>query len=193
MSKRYKNMKKGAFDHFQTPLYALTPLLHYLPPSQTIWEPACGKGNIANALVEAGHCVIRTDIGNGHDFRLYEPPIDYDLIVTNPPYTSKNEFLARCYELGKPFALLLPYAALGTPDRQNLYRRYGLQVLCLPFRVHFETPSGREDARSWFDTAWFTSGLELPSDLTFWQSPESLTPDQTPALDLYGDDHAGNA
>ena len=35
-------------------------------------------------------------------------PVQFDCIITNPPFSLKQEFLQRCYELGKPFALLLP-------------------------------------------------------------------------------------
>jgi hypothetical protein len=80
----------------------------------------------------------------------------------------KDEFLARCYGLGIPFALLLPLTALEGIKRQSLYRKHGLELILLPRRVKFETPSG-EGAGSWFATAWFTNKLRIGKELTFWE------------------------
>ena len=91
---------------------------------------------------------------------------NYDCIVTNPPYSLKEEFLKRCYELGKPFALLMPLTALESEKRQKLYRKYGIQLIIPNKRFNFETPSGKGGG-SWFATAWFTWGLNLPKDLMF--------------------------
>jgi hypothetical protein len=70
--------------------------------------------------------------------------------------------------LGRPFAFLLPFTTFEGKARQALFREYGVQVIFLPKRVNFETPSGKTDGTSWFPTAWFTHGLNLPQDLLFW-------------------------
>ena len=36
----------------------------------------------------------------------------YDGVITNPPYSLKDKFIEHCYELDKPFALLLPVTAI---------------------------------------------------------------------------------
>ena len=163
------SMGKTGSNHFQTPGYAIIPLLPFITIGWTIWECACGKGNLADAFVNHGFDVLDTDIIYGNDFFKTTPrKYEYDCIVTNPPYSGKNKenFLARCYELGKPFALLMPVDALGGKQRQKMYRRFGLQILMLGGRIDFETPSGKGTG-SWFETAWFTHGLNLPSDLNF--------------------------
>jgi hypothetical protein len=94
-----------------------------------------------------------------------EPSEKWEAIVTNPPYSIKNEFIARAYELGKPFAFLVPYAALETPFRQGLYKKHGVQCLFLDHRINFETPSG-QGSGSWFPVMWLTWKL-LPKQLMF--------------------------
>jgi hypothetical protein len=165
-------MRSGSPNDFQTPPAALVPLLRYVPASWTVWECACGKGNLVGALKEAGYPVVASDLYVGEtraDFLIDGPP-NFDCVVTNPPFSLKDEFLARCYLLGKPFALLLPITALGGVRRQTMYRKHGLQVLMLGRRVHFETPSGNGTG-AWQEHAWFTSGLNLPSDLVFGELP----------------------
>jgi len=91
---------KGS-DEFGTPKYAVDILLPYLKYFRIIWEPAKGKGLLVNHLREYDFNVIPTE-----DF-LNTEMLDFDCIVTNPPFSLKDEFLKRCYELGKPFALLM--------------------------------------------------------------------------------------
>lgn len=95
------------------------------------------------------------------------PPLSFDAIVTNPPYSIKDKYLARCYELGKPFALLLPVTAFSSGKRQALFNKHGIQTLFMPKRVNFKTPIKQEYLPAWFMTAWFCWGFDLPSQLVF--------------------------
>ena len=157
-------MKNISSDDFQTPAFALSPLLPYLDKNKVIWECASGKGNLANALKFFGYKAVATDISEGKDFLSYEPDY-YDIILTNPPYSLKNEFLARAYSLGKPFAFLLPLTFLETKFRQSLFKKYGIEILLLNKRINFETPSGKGSG-AWFATAWFCWKL-LPERIMF--------------------------
>ena len=91
---------------------------------------------------------------------------DCDCIVTNPPYSKKEEFLKRCFEIGKPFALLLPLTALEGRKRGELYRKYGIELIIPNKRFNFETQSGKGSG-AWFQTAWFCWKLNLPKELNF--------------------------
>jgi len=158
-------------DDFQTPAYALDPLLPYLNPEWVIWECAVGKGNLQNALMDRDFICFGSDInrcGHHHDFLTTTPlhAAKYDCIVTNPPYSLKNEFLKKCYDLRMPFALLLPLTTFETKKRQALFREHGVEVIFLPKRINFETPSGKGSG-SWFATAWFTWGLAIGEQLVF--------------------------
>ncbi len=157
-------MKNISSDDFQTPAFALSPLLPYLDKNKVIWECASGKGNLSNALKNLGYKVVATDISEGKDFLSYEPDY-YDIILTNPPYSLKNKFLARAYSLGKPFAFLLPLTFLETQFRQSLFKKYGIEILLLNKRINFETPSGKGSG-AWFATAWFCWKL-LPERIMF--------------------------
>lgn len=165
-------MSLGGSDNVQTPPKALYPLLKYVPQSWVIWECAAGKGNLVRALSSRNYRVVATDIlyAPDQDFLTMSPPEGVDCIITNPPYSIKDRFLERCYEIGKPFALLLPLTALGGKRRQALYREYRIQVVMLGGRVHFDTGTGKRAC--WFESAWFTWGLNLPQDIMFEQMQE---------------------
>jgi len=164
-SKNQPPMKQGSPDDFQTPAIAINSLLPYLKKDWTIWECAEGNGNLTKAFESAGFKVIGTDILKGYDFLLNDIG-DYDCIITNPPYSLKEKFLERCYNLGKPFALLVPLTFLESEKRQKLFRKYGIQLIIPNKRINFETPSGKGSG-SWFLTMWATWGLNLPKDINF--------------------------
>src|SRR3990167_10448344 len=150
----------GRSDEFQTPKEALDPLLPYLKKGWVIWECAWGKGSLAEGLRGKGFKV--TGILNT-DF-LFCNLTNVDCLITNPPYSKKYEFLKKAYELGKPFAFLLPITALEGKKRGELYRKYGIQLIIPNKRINFITPSGRGSG-SWFQVAWFCYKLNLPNDL----------------------------
>jgi hypothetical protein len=165
-------MKSGRSDDFQTPSIAIQPLLKYIPKEKIIWECSCGKGNICRAFEVEGYNVIGTDIKTGSNFLNYEPEENYDVIVTNPPFTIKEQFLARAYKLKKPFAFLLPLTTFEGQKRQKLFKDNGVQVIFVNKRINFETP-GKGGGTAWFATAWFTHGLNLPREINFYEFEQS--------------------
>ena len=155
--------KNNSSDDFQTPPEAILPLLKYLPKDWIVWECAAGKGNLVSQLNGGGYLVISTD--KEFNFLSNVPKDKFDCIITNPPYSIKQQFLERAYSLGKPFAFLLPLTAFETQKRQALFKKHGLQVIFLNKRINFQHPSSTTGA--WFATAWFTYGLNLPKDILF--------------------------
>jgi len=165
-------LRQGSPDDFQTPPEALNPLLPYLNKDWTIWEPAAGRGYLADKLEELGFDVVATDKfydADGDvafDF-LIDKPVQFDCIITNPPFSLKQKFLERCYQLEVPFALLLPLTTFETKKRQELFKKYGLEVIFFDKRINFETPNKIAKSSSWFATAWFTHGLKLGKEMCF--------------------------
>ena len=142
----FERMNLRGSDFIQTPPEAVRPLLKYIPKEWSIWECAQGEGNLTKEMKRQGYGVWGTDILTGLDF-LATNLIEYRCIVTNPPYSLKDKFLQRCYDLGKPFALLLPLTALGSQKRQKLFREHGIQIVMLGKRVNFDTGTGKKACR----------------------------------------------
>jgi hypothetical protein len=183
-----RNYTAGAYepiglDACQTPPYALTPLLPYLDRNLKIWEPASGEGFIVNTMRGAGYRVIESDILRGQNFFDYEPD-DYDIHLTNPPYGIKYEWLERCYQLGKPFALLLPVETIGSKTAQALMQQHGFEMMLLDNRVDFKMPDKGFESSAQFPVLWLCWNL-LPQQVVFghiseeksaWKSSMISTP-----------------
>lgn len=174
---RFKRTCSAVLDAYQTPAWVLGPLVPHIyahfrtvldDPMPTLWDCAAGKGNLVVAAQQYGFTAFGTDILNGdsEDFLACLPSRAFDCIVTNPPFSNKEQFLERAYSLHKPFAFLLPFSSLETEARQRIFKENSVEIVFLPKRVYFETPDGNV-SRARFATAWFTSGLSIGQQLNF--------------------------
>ena len=167
--KENKGYNVGTYDNCQTPPYALEPLYPYLNIDDKIWECAAGKLVLANELGRKGYYVIHSDITDYLSVNFLEVRTTVgDVIVTNPPYSIKYEWLEKCYELGFPFALLMPVEMLGTAKGQKLFDKYGIEVIFMSPRVDFLMPHALWAGHgAQFPTAWFTWKLNLPKEMNY--------------------------
>jgi hypothetical protein len=163
--------QKAKFDSFATPAYAVRPLLPFIRPGWTVWEPtdSGGTGKITELLAEHGCDVIATG-KERLNFLTESPDFHFDCIVTNPPYSLKDEFIQRCMVYDKPFALLLPLTAFEGVARGAMFREMGSSfgALVLDRRVEFTGGS------VWFNTSWFCYRI-LPRQLIFVELEKERT------------------
>lgn len=150
-------------DEFYTPEVAIIPLLKYLPKDITIWECTdFGGSNITKILKKHGYNVVSTHKEN-FNFLTDDPTFEFDMIITNPPYSLKDEFIDKCYQYKKPFALLLPITALeGIKRGRGLYRKHGIELLVFDRRINYM----KNKKSNWFNTSWFCYHV-LPQQLIF--------------------------
>lgn len=154
-------------DRCYTPAYALDPLLPYLPLDAVVWEPAAGGGHLVRALEAAGRNVYASEITAGQNYFTYAPPVAWHMQVTNPPYSSKYQWIEHAYALGRPFALLMPLETLGAWSAQRHFRQYGVELLLLSRRVNFIMPNlGLDGGGANFPVAWFCWRL-LPAPIVY--------------------------
>lgn len=151
-------------DELFTKEGAIIPLLEFIPKDAVVWE--CAErfdmnGNITKTLRNNGIKVITTSIHNGHDFLEVEIPDGVTHIITNPPFSLKDEFLKKCYEHKLPFALLLPTNTMNGVARFEMFKN-GLEILLFDKRVSY---IGSKDSPP-FASGWFCNGI-LPEKLVF--------------------------
>ena len=135
-------------DECYTPAEAIIPLLSEISKDKVYYDCTSGiSSNIVQCLVSNGYkCLSSKD----RDFLLDPPPKDIDIIITNPPYSKKDKFIKRCYELKKPFALLLPVSSLQGINRGEMFAKNGIEILALNKRIDF---TGKGNPH--FGVAWF--------------------------------------
>jgi len=167
-AQRHPHAERG-HDLYETPAVAVEALLRVLAlPSGAIWEPACGRGAIANVLRAHGHRVVCTDLIDygadstaiyGVDFlKTTEVPADVACILTNPPFKLINKFIDHALRLCPNVIMLARLALLESERRSSVLEGSGLRRIFI-FRkrlpmMHRHGWSGRK-ASSGMAFAWF--------------------------------------
>ena len=154
-----------ASDEVFTPKYAVLPLVKYIPNGSTIWCPFDTlESEYVKVFAENGYKVIHSHIDEGKNFFEYEPK-EYDIIISNPPFSIKDDIIKHLYELNKPYAMLLPIPTLQGQKRFE-YMKDGLQILSFNKRINFYTDSSRKEIQKGvsFGCAYFCKNF-LPKDL----------------------------
>ena len=128
---------KGKNDECYTPQYAIEPLLKYLDKNKIIWCPFdTENSNFVKLLIENGFTVIYSHINDKKDFYTYEPK-NWDIIVSNPPFTNKRKIFERALSFNKPFALLMTNTWLNDSAPKQLFKEKDLQLLMFEQRIQF--------------------------------------------------------
>lgn len=92
-------------DNVYTPDKIAKLIVSMFPLSGRILEPCRGKGAFFKYMPEgADWC----EITEGKDFFDYKQPVDW--IITNPPYSTFNEFLKHSFEIADNVVFLTPIA-----------------------------------------------------------------------------------
>lgn len=182
-----KNYTPGPNDNCMTPPYAIPfELRYWLSVLQDrysnsyldfrIWESACGHGDLAIALQQSNisfNNIYASDIKpietfvDLHQLNFFEDIIpDHRIQLTNPPYSLKTKWIIRSYELGTPFALLVPVEILGVGKLQPYLFKYGFEMMLLDSRVDFRMPNINNwlDSSSQFPVMWLCHNV-LPQQV----------------------------
>lgn len=154
-------------DEVYTPSYAIKPLLKYISKNKIIWCPFDTEDSeYVKILNNNGNKVIFSHIDNGQNFFEYEPEENYDLIISNPPFSIKDMIIQRLDELNKPYAILLPIPALQGQKRFPYMKN--CQALIFDKRInYFKNKETKEIQKGISFGSFYLCRNFLPKDLIF--------------------------
>lgn len=98
-------------DEWYTPIETVKTMLNVFPPNvgdKILLPFDTDKSNFTKVIVREYDPLAIYGI---NDFLTKDYKFDY--LITNPPYSNKDEIIARCIETGRPCVLVLPIDALG--------------------------------------------------------------------------------
>ena len=151
--------QSGINDEISTPEEAIYPLLKILKRNWIIWECCWGDGDLAKHLRKFGFKVV-----GDPDEDFFTSKRDCDIIITNPPYSNKRDFIQRAIELRKPFAFLVPITTLEGKKSMELFHDKDIQIIIPNKRINFI----KEKSGSWFAVMWLTCGLNLRKSINYF-------------------------
>ena len=156
--------QQGGGDEQYTPKYGVEVLLPHIQhlKDKIIWCPFDrADSEFVKILIDNGFFVVYSHKDFDQDFLSYEPK-QWDVIISNPPYTNKRVYWERALDLKKPFALLLPLnilsdSVINTTMRE---REREFQLLIPSRRMRFfNKHTGETGKQPTFKAAYFGANI----------------------------------
>ena len=155
-------------DDYMTPKYAWENIKHLIPNDKIIWEAFYGDGQSGTFLTELGFNTIHEEI----DFFNNDTLPNYDIIVSNPPFSQSKAIMNRLAVLDKPFILILPSSKINTLYFRENFKNKGLQIIIPRKRIHFtklidgKIPDNWKNA-CYFDCFYYCYKMNLENDIVW--------------------------
>lgn len=166
-SMAYTSKAKGKTDEWFTPRYAIEPIADFVPKGAVVWCPFdTEESEFVKVFRKRGLSVIATHIKDGIDFFSSEVPSGVTHIISNPPYSRRNDVLERLYKIGLPFAMLLSSLGICEGRRYVQYKQNGVQFLIPSRRVDYINGESGEVGSVAFQS-WYVCWKMLPKDIVF--------------------------
>ncbi len=146
-----------------------------IPKKYVVWCPFDTKeSNFVKAFRKNGYKVVYSHISNNKDFYEYQPPIKWDIIVSNPPFRNKHRILMRLLEFGKQkkWALIFGIQCLNSEKFcDGLQKFTRVQYIHLKRRMCFTKNIKKYDImhlqRPSFASMWVCNNL-FDKDIQVW-------------------------
>lgn len=153
----------GNNDECYTLDYAVKPILEFIPKIKIVWCPFDTEdSNFVKIFKQNGYSVIHSHISEGKDFLKWQPD-NFDIIVSNPPFTNKRVYFERALSFNKPFALIMSNTWLNDSTPKKIFKEKGLQLLMFEERMKFLN-NGIINNKITFSSSYFCYNL-LPKDI----------------------------
>ena len=140
-------------DDYETPKYILEMLLPYIKDYTKIYDPFYCAGRVKKNWEELGKICYAFN---------REPPEDFDITISNIPFSMKEKSMELFIDLKKPFIILMPIDAMGSKWINKYFNK--IQYIIPHKRLHF-SKEGKLGKGSWFDTCFYCYGLNLEKDI----------------------------
>ena len=155
------NLKGSAYikkdDDWETPSKCLECLIPYIKENDIIYDPFYCNGLVIEEWAKLNRKCINED-KNAFD---REAP-EFNVLVSNIPFSLKKECMELAMSYNKPFALLMPIDSLGSKWIKKFFDK--IQIIVPDGRWCFMKKDTKTNS-AWFDTCWITYGFNLQEKL----------------------------
>ena len=155
---------KSKHDDYTTKKETWQLLEKFIPKDKIIWESAYCNGSSGEIWKELGYNVIHEN----KDYFNWEPE-NYDIQITNPPFSIKKKWVERAVELGKPFIMIMPDYTLSSKYLKKIGN--DLQIIIPNKRIQFNKIVNGQNVETTnnipFPSYFFCYKMELGRDLNY--------------------------
>ena len=153
-------------DDYMTPKSAWDSIKEFIPEEyKVIYEPFYGDGKSGIILKEL--MPRKTIIHENVDFYEYSTKYNYDMILSNPPFSDAKKIMPKMLEIDKPFILLMPSSKINT-SYFRAWKEKGIQIIIPRKRISFIKMKDGEYVESIganFDCFYYCYKMNLEKDI----------------------------
>ena len=149
-------------DDWETPAWVLSDLKKIIPAGSVIYDPFYCDGYVKKQWAELGYDCINNDVDA---FDLSKAPSDFDYIVSNIPFSLKQQvfkFFSTNYP-DKPILFLIPTECMSSKWILPYFDK--LQFIISNGRYSFYKKSQQKISSFWKNTCWYCFNCNLPEKL----------------------------
>ena len=152
MGKRSLKRAFNVADEYKTPSCLVDMIVVYLKNWESefvkkngrkpvVWLPFDTEESQYYKILKAWDFeIVRSHLNDDKDFFLWQPK-KFDIIVSNPPFSKKLDIMKRCcFELKKPFVLLMNVMCINYQEIGNFFQFVGkgIQFIIPDKKVSFD-------------------------------------------------------
>ena len=141
------NFKKD--DDYETPKYVWEMICNekFISKKKKLYDPFYCRGNTASVMEELGYDCIHED----EDFFGNHQRHDYDIILSNPPFSIKKKVFDELKKIDKPFIMIVPISTITKKYFIDNFKDDDITICIPPKRMQF-MKNGEQLKCCWFDT-----------------------------------------
>ena len=141
-------------DDYETPKEVLESITHLIDKDMVIYDPFYCRGEVVDAWAKLGYKCINEK----KDAFNREHP-DYDIMISNIPFSMKPKCVELALELEKPFMLLMTIDSMGSVWIKKHWDKLNFII---PTGRYSFLKNGEMGSGAWFDTMWvcYNIGVE---------------------------------
>ena len=124
------------------------------------------KSNFVKVLREHGFDVTYSHIDTGTDFFEIDNLTDFDAVVSNPPFSKRQQILETLFRYDVPFAMIMNFNGLfDSKSRWQLFKDNKVELLVPCGRMHFFNDDCKSNSPN-FQSIYVCNKM-LPDQITF--------------------------
>ena len=155
-------------DSYNTPHECFEDIKKYIPNRDklVVYEPFILNNKYSTSKASLLSLDFKKVIGetDWDFFEMYDK-VDYDIIISNPPFSIKNKIFKLLKQIDKPFILIVPVSIITKEYFMKDYKDQ-YQIIIPKKRIQF-IRDNVQLKRCWFDCIFVCFKMNLPKDINY--------------------------
>jgi hypothetical protein len=155
-------------DSYNTPHECFEDIKKYIPNREKliVYEPFILNNKYSTSKSSLLSLEFKKVIGETDwDFFEMYNKLDYDIIISNPPFSIKNKIFKLLKQIDKPFILIVPVSIITKKYFMEDYKDQ-YQIIIPKKRIQF-IKDDKQLNRCWFDCCFIAYKMNLEKDITY--------------------------